>query len=118
MPMKDIKDSPGIESVERTRVGYSEHFKQSGATTVNRAIAALLHGRTEADLIVNLFDGRTTYDTIRQWQHGRRSIPQWAIDLLKSKVARINETVDALRPGPGREVTRRNLTSWRARQNL
>jgi hypothetical protein len=48
------------------------------------AVASLLERPWPRSTLVALFGGRATYGAIRGWLYGRRSAPQWAIDLLRA----------------------------------
>lgn len=58
-------------------------------TVANRpfyaAIADLLPTPIAHTALVALFDYRATVGAINGWRYGRRSPPQWAIDILKMK---------------------------------
>lgn len=46
-------------------------------------------GRRRA--MLEALDNQATWGQIKHWRAGRRQVPQWAIDLLKRKLARRHE---------------------------
>ena len=73
----------------------------------DRALLALLalaprHGRDglrdgrRAAMLAAL-DNRATWQQVRAWRRARRGVPQWAIDLLDSKLAKRQAELDNAR---------------------
>ena len=69
-----------------------------------------------------LFDGRATYAAITAWRFGWRQAPQWAVDLIRSKIAAHQQTGErikhAVKPGnrgSGAAGTKA-LAAWRERK--
>jgi hypothetical protein len=63
--------------------------------------------------MVALFEGRTTIGTIDQWRYGRRSPPQWAVDILRRRAAEIAKRAEQVKATNG---TRGHaLKAWHAR---
>lgn len=97
---------------------YPDSLPRSKARPeIDRAIRALVPTNRRIE-IVALFDKRTTYGTIRHWRTGRRSTPQWALDLAAEKAAQIGALEPILRrakTGPGKRINTRNIMAWHAR---
>lgn len=71
---------------------------------------------------ITLFDGRATYAAITAWRFGWRRAPQWAVDLIRSKVAararegdRISAAIKPGNRGSGAAGTKA-LRAWRERK--
>lgn len=100
-----------------------EEYHETPATRgaplpIAAALKRLVPSGRRADLIA-LFDGRAPWLTIRDWRRGRRSIPQWARDLLQEKAQQLHRDVDAILAvaprGPGCRAGLKNLMAWHAR---
>lgn len=82
-------------------------------------IRVLVPSGSHAELVA-LFEHRTTIDTIRQWRHGRRPAPQWALDICARRLAPIAQLAERARTAPsaghGGLAGARTLAAWRAAQ--
>ena len=63
---------------DQALLDYLQLAPRSGAT-------GLCDGRRFA--MVRALESRATWSQIREWKRGRRRAPQWAIDLLREKIA-------------------------------
>jgi hypothetical protein len=80
----------------------SEHVEQFAGYRVPRSdFDAALHALTEIPFRLSrdgrraamqaALDNSATWGQIKHWRAGRRSAPQWAVDILKNKLARRHE---------------------------
>ena len=76
---------------KRTTAGHPAPFENDPATrTIRRGIRVFVPDGKHA-AIVALFEHRTTIGTIRQWRHGRRRAPKWAVAIIDALVANLDE---------------------------
>ena len=90
----------------------------ASVTPFAQLIEALKPGATGKD-IVALLDGKAERTRALHWRAGRRGSPQWAVDLLRSKLRQRHEQERAIADrqivGPGSKAGARNLAVWQAR---
>lgn len=116
-------------SAERSQGEYPEglaHNIVDGAIAIELARAKLMApGSYPND--PSLVDYRVKPHTLREWRHGRRGVPRWALDLISSKLmalsAESHKLADVVRsatPGPGRTgaAGKQALNRYRAAQAL
>ena len=106
------------------RVEYRELLAERPPTPCERALKLLgVSGSgVEAQAV---FNGRATRWQITEWRLGRNGMPEWAVDILRLKLAQAGELYryaqEDLVPGPGlgwNKNATRGLGEWRARKNL
>ncbi len=51
------------------------------------AIQRLIPGGITRSALLDLFDQRASHKAIEAWRYGWRGAPQWAVDLIRSKLA-------------------------------
>ena len=89
------------------------------ATALNAAIDLLYPGASNRDLVTAL---RWNVDrtTLASWRSGRRGIPRWALDRVRSELRQRFEPIDRAlehaKERPGLSAGALNLARWRARK--
>lgn len=93
-------------------------FKRSASprNAIDRAVR-MLAPDDRPQTLVDLFDGRASYHTIRGWRRGQVGTPQWAIDLLRAKHDARGSLLAELVAGPGPRAGWNNLGAYRASRN-
>jgi hypothetical protein len=74
--------------------------------------------------ILDLFEHKAPWETIRTWRKGHRAAPHWAIDMLERKARDRADQLQLLVAGarqqkekrPGLKAGALNLAKWRARR--
>ncbi len=64
---------------------------------------------THKMVAAHVFDGRTTPRIVKSWRIGARYLPQWAIQLLTEKTARLAMLANEIPRGPGQRAGDKNL---------
>lgn len=86
------------------------------------AIQRLIGKQPSRGALLDLFDNRATAAAIKAWRYGWRGSPQWAVELIRSKLAaqaRADLAAGAkLRPGAGMGWNKgaKTLAVWRERK--
>lgn len=99
---------------ERTSAAQRHYtpFDRLAVARANRAaIDAAAPGATRETLI-DLFQGRAPWRTIRAWRQGERFMPAWARELLDARGVMIRERAARLPAGPGMEAGWRNVKGY------
>lgn len=99
---------------EGTNAGQSHTtgFDRLVVARANRqAIDAAAPGATRETLI-ELFQGKAPWRTIRAWRAGERFMPAWARDLLDARGAMVRQRAAMLPAGPGKQAGWRNVKGY------
>jgi hypothetical protein len=109
--------------MEHAQPGYRPNF-DSKPVTPFAALVEVLHPGAGGRTIVKLLDGRAERTRVLHWKAGRRGTPQWAIDLLRRKLAErhaqeleVDAIAAAAPPRPGLRAGAKNLAAYNARRN-
>jgi hypothetical protein len=108
------------------QIGQTEHFSslphQDVPCPFERAIRLLVPSRSHKAM-VDLFDGRYGYWSIRNWRRGKRPPPRWALDRLAARLReeeerarRIAGILAEVVPGRG-QGSHRNICKWNQQRN-
>lgn len=115
--MKALKDKPSARPGERrSRRGVAGNLTTEPATQLNKLLPHIFPSGFRPTDVVALFEHRTTYGTIKQWRHGRRNMPAWAVEIIRAKFERGAELIAGLKAGPGGDGSR-YLAAWRVKQS-
>lgn len=90
-----MDDLASTEAIEHASENVASDLAAKGATLLQRAVELLFPtisptapkpflGRHKA--ILELLQHRTTIDTVRQWQHGRRPTPRWVRKIVHDEL--------------------------------
>ena len=89
---------------------------------MDTAIRRLIDKPITRGKVIELFDYRASFPAISLWRYGHRGAPQWAVELIRSKLAkRAAEDLAigaAIRPGVGMNWNKgaKTLAVWRERK--
>jgi hypothetical protein len=61
--------------------------KKFASPEMGAAIRRLIPGQITRESLLDLFDRRASYKAIEAWRYGWRAPPQWAVDLIRTKLA-------------------------------
>lgn len=82
-----------------------QNIPDPSRTRLKQAFQTLIPSGRHTDYVA-FFNDRVPYGTIAHWRAGRRPMPQWAVDIFRSRwhayCAAIADTVEQLKPAPGR----------------
>ena len=112
--MPDSQDHNLPPASKRT---LTRHFGKFGQTVVCEAFAQGLvilvpdHNRAK---LRRLFQDRVTSEAIDHWRAGRRHPPQWARDIVKSRLRELARIADRIEPDPCLRFS--GLMRWNARR--
>ena len=97
---------------------HAGRFKRSALprNAIDRAIRTLAPN-DRPQTLVDLFDGRANYHTIRSWRRGQVGTPQWALDLISAKLEGPLAALKREKAGPGIKAGFGNLGAYRAARN-
>lgn len=108
--------------MEQSRLGYQRNFDSTRVTPFAELLEALQPGAT-GKAIAALLDHRAERTRALHWRAGRRGPPQWAIDLLVTKLERkaadqreAIERAKQIKAGPGIRAGAANLARWKVAQ--
>ncbi len=113
-----------LASLERGTRKHSESFPRNKLTSgIDRAIKVACDPYpVTRQRLLDLFDNRAPFTSIRSWRYGWSRPPAWAAELLQAKInARLKElyrvlaTIEGRLSGPGERGTR-HLAAWRERK--
>lgn len=123
--MRSLQNN-GIDADSRAS-GTQKHCESLPGKQVSREMDAAIrrlipHERISQWQLLDLFDRRASYASITAWRFGWRRAPQWAADLIRSKLAaRAADDIaagQALKPpiGKGWNKGAKTLAAWRERK--
>jgi hypothetical protein len=102
--------------------GHRESLPRKPCTPARKAIECLIPPPISRVALLALFDNRATIDSIKNWRYGRSRPPQWAIDILRSKLNAKAAVIAALgtklepSTGMGWNKGVKTLAVWRERE--
>jgi hypothetical protein len=111
-------------SLEHAPSGHVRDFDLSPAPRpVERLIREFVPVITR-QAVVDLFERKAPWESIRSWRKGHRATPLWALDLLERKalerLAEIQSQINLARrqtkERPGLKAGALNLAKWKARR--
>lgn len=103
-------------------LGHTEIFESLATRPIWLAVRLLFPGKPTRQQLLDLFDGRASYDVITEWRYGRVMPPDWARDMLLDKVHKalptnaIDKAIRGLPQGPGLRAGAKNLAAYLARR--
>ena len=112
----------GAHATQSGRREHGETLPRKPYTAASKAIECLLPPPIPRTKLLALFQNRATIDAIKNWRYGRSKPPQWAVDLLRSKLnakaAAIAALGTRLEPsvGMGWNKGAKTLAVWRERE--
>ena len=112
----------GAHANQNGRCDHRESLPRKPHTAASKAIECLLPPPIPRTKLLALFQNRATIDAIKNWRYGRSKPPQWAVDLLRSKLnakaAAIAALGTRLEPsvGMGWNKGAKTLAVWRERE--
>jgi hypothetical protein len=97
----------------------TRNFQTASVTAIKDTLEELAPGASAAQL-VPLFDGKAGRTQIANWRAGIRTMPAWAVELLRAKIRTDNERrtqrAAQIKEGSDRHVGARNLAEYLARR--
>lgn len=105
---------------ERGARNVARRSKTADTTRFGARLLAAAYPDATISELVEIFDRRASRGTISDWRSGCQSMPQWARDILRAKLATQRAQLDAIilmieeEKAPGKRAGARNLAIWRA----
>lgn len=84
-------------------------------TPFAKALAAFIRPGAGARAYESFFENRAASSTIACWRLGYRNPPQWAIDLIRQRVAAIETQLQKTKPA-NQAAGHVNILKWHARK--